>query len=56
MQRLASSLPAARLWAYYYSAIAWYLHDMVAMKVSTLTPYLLVTLVCVGLDHRFHAC
>ena len=32
VQRLASSLPAARLWAYYYSAIAWYLHDMVAMK------------------------
>ena len=24
-------------------------------QVSTLTPYLLVTLVCVGLDHRFNA-
>ena len=53
MQRLTGSLPTWRLWAYYYSAIAWYLHDVLTMRVTILVPYLLTVLVSVGLDHRF---
>ena len=53
VQRLTGSLPTWRLWAYYYSAIAWYLHDVLTMRVTILVPYLLTVLVSVGLDHRF---
>ena len=45
MQRLTGSLPTWRLWAYYYSAIAWYLHDVLTMRVTILVPYLLTVLV-----------
>ena len=50
MQRLTGSLPTWRLWAYYYSAIAWYLHDVLTMRVTILVPYLLTVLVSAGLD------
>ena len=53
VQRLTSSLPTWRLWTYYYSAIAWYLHDVLTMRVTILVPYLLAVLMSVGLDHRF---
>ncbi|EOD34380.1 hypothetical protein EMIHUDRAFT_449354 [Emiliania huxleyi CCMP1516] len=52
--RFAASAPLVKLFSYYYSAIAFYVHDVIVMHVTVLIPYLLAMLALVGLDHRFN--
>ena len=52
VQRLASGVPMVRLWSHYYSAFAFYIHDVVVMHVTMLMPHLLALLALLGLDHQ----
>ena len=52
--RLAAAFPLARLCSFYYSCIAFYLHDAIVLHVTVLVPYLLALLALVGLDHEFN--